>query len=248
MSLPPKTQRESPGNPGPGGAPTNLTTPLLLAGAALVLGLGGFWLASGGLSPPPPSPEAVAVSPDTGPAPVAPVVPVTGPATPAAAAAPAAVEAPSPTHSRSRPIDPAQHRIVATQIRERLKAARPTSEEGTAGGEPNSIPPFGPPPPLPREYIVDAIRGQFIARARDCYNVLLQENPESGGKVVVSFTVIADEEIGGVVDEVQLAEGTEMTDVAFTDCLRASMYEVLFDPPSDGGSVTVTYPLTFETD
>lgn len=232
------------GDPRPTGptVPDNPTRPLLLAGAALLLGAAGFWITWSALSS-----ATSARSGDSNTRAVATSSTPPDPRDPAASESPPTRDRGQlPTKSpRSRAIDSAQHRAIAVQIRERLAAARPAAREETSGDAGASEAQALAAPTLPRDYIVDTIQGQFVEEAKRCYDARLQVNPDAGGKVLVSFTVFADEELGGVVDEVQLAEETEMTDEAFTDCLRASMYEVLFDPPSDGGSVTITYPLVF---
>ena len=48
------------------------------------------------------------------------------------------------------------------------------------------------------------------------------------------------------VERVELGEGTDIDDPRMQQCLQDAMYSVTFDPPKDGGSVQVTYPLTFE--
>jgi hypothetical protein len=101
-------------------------------------------------------------------------------------------------------------------------------------------------PTLDREYVREAIKEQLVPVAVDCYNTALQQDPKLGGKLVMNFTIIGVEEVGGVVEEADIDEESTLDSEFVRECLRESLMTVTFEPPPDGGRVTVTYPLTFE--
>jgi hypothetical protein len=104
-------------------------------------------------------------------------------------------------------------------------------------------------PTLDREYIRGAIKEQLVPVAIDCYNtVLTQHDPKAGGELILKFTIIGDEEIGGVVEAAEVDEESTLDSEFLRECLRESVMAVTFEPPPDGGRVEVTYPLTFEPD
>jgi hypothetical protein len=94
-----------------------------------------------------------------------------------------------------------------------------------------------------REFLQKAVREQYIPVAKSCYEELLARSPNASGKVVLYFSIVGDEDTGGVVDHVETREGTSFDDPEFLLCMRESMYSTLFDPPPNGGQTTVEYPL-----
>ncbi len=158
--------------------------------------------------------------------------PRTTPDAPQITTSPSLVPPPHPRLSR------AQHDKLAQQIRDRLRAARPeASAEPDAPAKPRGF--------LNRAVIQEIVSEKFIGPARECYDRVLADDPGFHGKVSLQFTILGEDELGGVVDEVTLADETDVNAISFTDCLREAMYEIRFDSPEGGGVVTVTYPFNF---
>jgi hypothetical protein len=104
-------------------------------------------------------------------------------------------------------------------------------------------------PTLDPEYVRSAIREQLVPVAEDCYNTVLTEHdPKAAGTVVLNFTIVGSDEIGGVVEESEVGEDSTLDSEFLRECLRESMMTVTFEPPPDGGRVEVTYPITFSPD
>jgi len=97
-----------------------------------------------------------------------------------------------------------------------------------------------------REYLRERMREDLVPSAHRCYNALLVKDPEQAGTIVLDFDIVADEHLGGVVERVDLGEGTDIDDEGMRECMQDAMYEMTFDPPKSGGRVQVTYPLVFE--
>ena len=94
-----------------------------------------------------------------------------------------------------------------------------------------------------RDYVQRAVREQYIPIAKSCYEELLTRDAKAAGKVVISLTIVGDGEVG-VVEHVELIDGTTLRDPEFTLCMRESMYTSLFEAPPPGThETTVIYPL-----
>lgn len=104
-------------------------------------------------------------------------------------------------------------------------------------------------PALDPEYIRAAITEQLLPVAIECYETALADDPKLAGTLVAEFTIIAVEEVGGVVEEAALRdEGSTLDSEFVRECMRESLMAVTFEPPTDGGRVEVTYPFEFSPD
>lgn len=98
------------------------------------------------------------------------------------------------------------------------------------------------------KYIQARVREDLFPLALGCYTDALKRNPALAGKLVVSFRIIGDRKVGGVVDEAKLVDGTSIDDREMQTCVRESMMSVSFDAPPRDGEVTVVYPIEFAPD
>jgi hypothetical protein len=105
--------------------------------------------------------------------------------------------------------------------------------------------------PMSKEHIRTVVR-ELIPVIRDCYNTELEDDEEFSARVVTQFTILGDEDIGGVVDDASIdVENSEFSNedpvaqARFSECIYESMYTMEFDPPEGGGRVQVTYPFSF---
>jgi hypothetical protein len=97
------------------------------------------------------------------------------------------------------------------------------------------------------EYIRGVVAEHFLPLAGSCYEELLARKPGKEGSVVLDFVISGDDDVGGVVDQVEFGKGTSLDDPEFGTCMRESMYAVVFDAPPDGQHyVTVTYPFNMK--
>lgn len=93
-------------------------------------------------------------------------------------------------------------------------------------------------------YIREVFRDDFFPMARQCYDELLSRK-DAGGRVEMSFTIVADEKLGGIVEDVAVESDGGVADEKMTTCMRESMSTLAFRPPAHGGIVTVVYPIEF---
>lgn len=96
-------------------------------------------------------------------------------------------------------------------------------------------------------YIQGVIRTEFFPMAKHCYGELLSRK-DAGGRLEMSFTIVADPKLGGLVEDVEIASDGGVADEKMTTCMRESMTSLAFRPPAHGGTVTVVYPIEFAND
>ncbi|MFO7566762.1 MAG: AgmX/PglI C-terminal domain-containing protein [Enhygromyxa sp.] len=215
---------------------------LALSGALVLAGVGaGFFFIAA-----PAEPESVVM--------IQAPPPMKAPAPPQPAPAPTPVTAPaeqSPTADRSAAsAQPSKASRLARDLqREKIWTAlgrehnlKP-AEQGSAAPSSSAAALL---PTLDADYVRDAIKEQLVPVAVDCYNtVLTRQDEQAGGKLLMKITIVGVEEVGGVVEEVELDEESTLDNEFLRECLRESMMTVVFDPPPNGGRVEVHYPLYF---
>ena len=91
---------------------------------------------------------------------------------------------------------------------------------------------------IPADVIQRIVRQNF-GRFRSCYDGGLRFNPSLAGRVATKFVIGRD---GAVMSS--LDGGSDLPDVAVTNCVVKTFYNLSFPLP-EGGAVTVTYPITF---
>lgn len=123
--------------------------------------------------------------------------------------------------------------LTALQEKEREKEQKHSRESQKPGG-------------LPAEYIRESVK-EILPLLRECYKMELEERGTIRGKVVLGFDLIADDQHGGLVEEVRIeeAELSKEDSDSFTECLRESVYALRLNAPEWGGRTTVRYPLRF---
>lgn len=95
--------------------------------------------------------------------------------------------------------------------------------------------------PLTPEGVKGAIL-EVVPHVKGCYEDGLDEVPDLGGALTVSFTVVDHDGVGRI-DTVDLVHN-ELRDGPVEDCVLAAMRALQFDAPEDG-QMTITYPLVF---
>ncbi len=135
-------------------------------------------------------------------------------------------------------------RRLADALAKRRTGHGSASEKSTDDDEaPSSQESFGS---LDKDYIREVVTEDLVPIAVECYDSALQDDPELGGDLVLQFSIVGDESVGGIVEEVSLAEDSTLKHPALAECMIESTATLLFDPPEDGGKVVVTYPFKFE--
>lgn len=84
--------------------------------------------------------------------------------------------------------------------------------------------------------------------AGTCYEAALELDPKLAGRLVLSFVIVGDESVGGIVESVEIDPSTTIAGDELLYCMRESLLSLVFEPPKGGGSVTVTYPFELSPD
>jgi hypothetical protein len=160
-----------------------------------------------------------------------------------------------PQRSRGKIDDPekaAAARKARNEMRERIiealkKKGMPTPEAAARAAKPAST---GDEKPARHQYepsyIQQAVRQDIFPLVKECYEQALKRSPKLRGRVIVNFTLVGDPEVGGVVDEGDIDESSDLKDAEMSTCVRESFMTLTLDkPPAGGGTVTVKYPILF---
>lgn len=159
--------------------------------------------------------------------------------------APAKV-APSPTR-QDRDALRAQ---ILEALRRRDAGLPPTRPSAPSVAPPAAAPASEPPRGhYEPSYIQEVFREEMFPLLRKCYEGALLQQPKLGGRLVLSFSIVGDPSVGGVVEDADIAEESSLQDEEMRTCVRESLMTLTFDkPPSGGGYVTVKYPVEFSPD
>jgi len=101
-------------------------------------------------------------------------------------------------------------------------------------------------PQLDPQYIQEAIREQLVPVAVECYESALEDEPELAGQLLVEFTIVGAEEVGGIVEDALIQDDSTLDNAFVRECIRESVMAVSFEPPEAGGEIKVVYPINFE--
>ena len=101
---------------------------------------------------------------------------------------------------------------------------------------------------LDRVYIQKRIREDFLPLGKECYEAALERDSKLRGKLVFSFVIAGDEDVGGIVESAESDPSSTLVEKELVYCLRESLLSLSFEPPKHGGVVTVTYPFIFSPD
>ena len=208
----------------------------LVAGAIVLAALGAFLLLRTKHDPPPSSaPSSSSATSDEEANGADSALPI--------ASAPAAAVAPS---SGAGPV---LDRAKADAIRARLKAlyGETSAAAETAQNKANSQYPVMPHDPdqndVLKDYIHQRIKDDYVPLAKSCYENALVKSPALGGRLVMSFRIVGDRRVGGVVDSSEIDPSSTIQDEELATCMKESMMAVSFDAPPDDKPVTVKYPI-----
>ena len=98
------------------------------------------------------------------------------------------------------------------------------------------------------KYIQDVMRSDLMPMASKCYEELLVRQPDAGGRVMMTFKIVGDDALGGIVEDADIddTEPEAIHDEKLATCIRESLSTLAFPPPAKDGWVTVGYPIVFQ--
>jgi hypothetical protein len=155
---------------------------------------------------------------------------------------------------------PTVRKLASREMREQLlHAIRVAHEQRVSKAHPGALP--AQPTPLANagsdadeadaddpdaDYIRDAMTA-LLPMVVDCYKQARVAHPALAGTLVVNFTIEGEPGVGGVVTESVIdPQKSEINDPDLGQCVQETMFALEIDPPTNGGTVKVTFPFTFQ--
>lgn len=97
-------------------------------------------------------------------------------------------------------------------------------------------------PELDADYIREQMQA-LLPLIKECYEHALDEKPQLAGRLMVSFTIVAEPDVGGLVSDSKIdGAASTIDDEGLRECVQETMYGARFPAPRDGGELRVTYP------
>ncbi len=97
-----------------------------------------------------------------------------------------------------------------------------------------------------RPVSVPALDTQIRPLISDCYSQASSQLADGETRIVAKLTLVSDPDVGTILDARQLSDDQGRPLLAtFDDCLRTTIQQLALPPGADGGTIEVTYPLTF---
>ena len=84
--------------------------------------------------------------------------------------------------------------------------------------------------------------------ADECYTQALERDPSVAGGLDMQFQIIGDEDVGGLVESVELEDSSEIRDDEMIECIRETLLSTIFPAPDDSGAAGVRLTLRFSPD
>jgi len=174
----------------------------------------------------------------------------------AAAVVPASASSPRDPHVSSVSVHELRSRSREQLLQAIRSAAQSRLAAMTAAPVPAQPRSATAPPALPassdddgddpdKDYVQQAMTA-LAPTIGDCYRQALKTQPTLAGTLVLNFTIEGQPGVGGVVTESSVdPDQSEIKDPGLSQCVQDTVFALEIDPPSNGGTVKVTYPFTF---
>lgn len=172
------------------------------------------------------------------------------------ASAPEQTSAPRRIEAK-RKVDRAEREAYRREIAERLAErarSRPAKPESAASPKPDADEPAREPGQIrdrsegKLSKFVGTVNEDFMPLAEECYQQALEQQPDLGGLLDMNVSIIADEELGGLVESAELGAGNEIAHAGMTECIRETMLSTIFPPLDESGRADVRLTLRFAPD
>lgn len=159
--------------------------------------------------------------------------------------------------TKKRRLDEAEREVVRKQILEGIREhqSRPRESERSVPDRPDDAEaePGGTGGIKDRSdgqlaNLIGTINDDLMPLADECYEQARETDPELTGMLDINFQVIADEDIGGLVDAVDLGRENEIENEALVECVRETILSTIFPSPNETGEQGVRLTLRFTPD
>lgn len=92
------------------------------------------------------------------------------------------------------------------------------------------------------------LQDDVMPLADECYAQALERDPSIAGGLGLQFAIIGDEDVGGLVESVELEDGSDIQDPEMLECMRETLLSTIFPAPDDSGETGVRLTLEFSPD
>lgn len=86
-----------------------------------------------------------------------------------------------------------------------------------------------------REALAARLNKEFMPLVDECIELAQRDTPELAGMLVIGLSTIADQELGAVVDDVQLPASNQVRHPALLQCVRETALSLSLPPPPGSG-------------
>lgn len=86
-----------------------------------------------------------------------------------------------------------------------------------------------------RAYLTRVMSQELIPLADECYAMARERAPELAGMMELDVALVGDEDVGGVVESVEVSANNKIKDPELLECVRESLMAVTLPPPTEGG-------------
>jgi hypothetical protein len=132
---------------------------------------------------------------------------------------------------------------------EQAKAPAATAATATARADAAAVEEELPVGHYDPAYIRANMHEDMFPLIQQCYGNALRRRPALAGNLVLRFSIVGDASVGGVIEDADFADESDIQDDEMRTCVRESLMTLTLDkPPEGGGKVTVTYPFAFSPD
>lgn len=159
--------------------------------------------------------------------------------------------------TKKRRLDEAEREVVRKQILEGIREhqSRPRASERSVPdrpddgeSEPGSTGGIKDRSDGKLSNLIETINEDLMPLADECYEQARETDPDLTGMLDINFQVIADEDIGGLVDAVDLGQENEIENQDLVECVRETILSTIFPSPNETGEQGVRLTLRFNPD
>ena len=135
------------------------------------------------------------------------------------------------------------------QLADQIASAQTARKAATHGPRPPALPAAATLDPAHPDDMKTTIRSAMrdaIPLITDCYQQAMPQLVEDETRIAAKLTLTSDPDVGTIIDAHQISDDQGRPLLAtFDDCLRDTIQQLALPPVADGGTIEVTYPLTF---
>lgn len=99
-----------------------------------------------------------------------------------------------------------------------------------------------------RAYLTRVMSQELIPLADECYAMARERAPELAGMMELDVALVGDEDVGGVVESVEVSANNKIKDPELLECVRESLMATTLPPPEQGGRDAFMMSMKFAPD